>query len=264
MSDLELRGDVRLRAIRIVPRLTETSRFSHLTAAELQHLRLPAHAASTALHVTGRDAVRGVRRLGVVGHRSRRAITPSLVDGLPCSDPITAWCECSELLPLDDLIVMADGLLRRRAPLATFVQLEDAVAARQGARGVRTLQRALAETRAGTDSATETALRLLLVRAGFPEPVINGPLLDHDDRFLGYGDLVWPAHRIVVEYEGRQHAEDRAQFAIDIRRIDRILEAGYRHIRVDSVLLRDRTRLVRTLTTAFLAHPPVRLPRGGQ
>jgi len=64
--------------------------------------------------------------------------------------------------------------------------------------------------------------------------------------------VVWPEQRIVVEHEGRRHAEDAAQFAIDIRRIDRILEADYRHVRVDTTLLAAPADSFAVLDRAFL------------
>jgi len=154
---------------------------------------------------------------------------------------------------LDDLIVMGDGLVRRRGPVATLDQLVAAVSARPGRRGTARLRTALLSIRENTDSARETILRLAVTRAGFPEPEINAELRDHAGRVIAHGDMVWPQFRVVLEYDGRQHAEDPAQFAIDIRRLDRIAEADYRLIRVDRELLAARTELFRTITRALSA-----------
>jgi hypothetical protein len=178
--------------------------------------------------------------------------------GLPVSTPIDAWCESSSLLTIDDLIVMGDGLLRRREPLANLEQLAAAVRARSGRRGTARLRVALSQIRASTDSARETTLRLAVVRAGFPEPEVNAVLRDSTGQVIGHGDLVWPEYKVVLEYEGRQHAEDPTQFAIDIRRLDRIAEADYRVIRVDRELLAARADLNMTIATALVArgwHP---------
>jgi len=212
---------------------------------------MPENRIDLRLHVT-KQADRGARRKGVVGHKSRTAARTVLVDGIRCSDPIEAWCECAELLGVDDLVVLGDGLVRRKDPLATMDELRAAAARRAGARGVRRLRTALDLIRPGTDSARETLLRLVVVRAGFPEPLINHRLTDDDGLEIGHGDLVWPEERIVLEYEGRQHAEDARQFALDIRRIDRITE-HYRHIRVDKVLLSEPDELLAKLRRAFRA-----------
>ena len=62
---------------------------------------------------------------------------------------------------------------------------------------------------------------------------------------------MWPEHRVVLEYDGRQHAEDPKQFANDIRRLDDIAEAGYRHIRVDKTLIADRDLVLAKVTRAL-------------
>ncbi len=193
-----------------------------------------------------------MRRPNVVGHKTGFPIrVTTTADRLPVSSPVDAWCECASVLKVDDLIVMGDGLLRRRQPVATSDELADAARRWAGRRGAARLRLDLDAIRPGTDSARETRLRLEVVRAGFPEPVPNAPLFDRRGQVVAHGDLVWPDYRVVLEYEGRQHAEDPAQFTIDIRRLDDIAEAGYRVIRVDATLLRARAELLRRLRTAL-------------
>jgi hypothetical protein len=196
-----------------------------------------------------------MRRPGVVGHveamgGANARETPS---GLPASAPVDAWCESAALLTIDELIVMGDGLVSRRIPVATLARLAETVDARSGRRGTALLRIALQSIRPNSDSARETMLRLAVTRAGFPEPEVNAPLRDKAGRAIAHGDLVWPEFRVVLEYEGRQHAEDPDQFAIDIRRLDRIAEAGYRVIRIDRQLMAARAQLVRTIATALAA-----------
>ena len=71
--------------------------------------------------------------------------------------------------------------------------------------------------RMGVDSVPESALRLLIVLAGLPEPEVNIRLRDVDGnvRFrieLGYEDA-----RLAIEYDGRWH-EEPAQRAHDAER----------------------------------------------
>jgi very-short-patch-repair endonuclease len=242
------------RAVALGPLLGPDQRFSHLSAAELWGMRLP-EGRTTQLHVTYRYGARAMRRPGVVGHIEGTVLaevrmTPS---GVPASAPVDAWCESAALLTIDELIVMGDGLVSRRNPVATLDCLIDAVDARSGRRGTARLRIALQSIRANSDSARETMLRLAVTRAGFPEPRVNAPLRDTAGRVIAHGDLVWSEFRVVLEYEGRQHAEDPAQFAIDIRRLDRIAEAGYRVIRVDRQLMAARAELVSTIKRALTA-----------
>jgi hypothetical protein len=243
--------DLLLRAAELAPLLVDGRRLSHLTAAALHGMRLPEGTRQLPLHVTHRDAARGMRRPGIVGHRSHlpaRVVTGA--DDVPLSHPIDAWVECGALLGMQDLVVMGDGLVCRRNPTATVDELRAAVRGAQGRRGVARLRAAMEQIRPGTDSPRETTLRLQLIRWGLPEPAVNAPLTDGRGRVIAHGDLVWPELGLVLEYEGRQHAESAEQFAIDIRRLNRIAEAGYRVIRIDAALLRDRASLLRQLRTA--------------
>ena len=244
-------SEIAERAAALLPLLHPDQYFSHTTAAELLGLRMPERRLPNALHVTYREAHRAMRRPDVIGHKTVRPPNVVRVDGLPVSSPIDAWCESAPLLGIDELIAMADGLVCRRDPVADLDHLVDAVRRRAGRRGVGRLQLALPHVRPGTDSTRETSLRLIVVRAGFPEPEVNPPLVDRNGVVLAHGDLAWCRYRTVLEYEGRHHAEDPRQFAIDIRRLDDLAAAGYRVIRVDRVLLADRARLFRTIAEAL-------------
>ncbi|MEI2765935.1 MAG: DUF559 domain-containing protein [Dermatophilaceae bacterium] len=74
----------------------------------------------------------------------------------------------------------------------------------------------------------ETRLRLLIVLAGLPEPVVDHRVLDPDGRLRMRFDLSYPAYRLVVEYDGRQHAESDAQWAHDLTRREALDDDGWR------------------------------------
>jgi very-short-patch-repair endonuclease len=125
------------------------------------------------------------------------------------------------------------------------------------------LESALSEMRPRTDSARETKLRLILTRGGYPEPEVNGEIINTQGRVITHGDLVYRDYCTIVEYDGSQHASDSVQFGIDIRRLDDLMEAGWRVIRVDKSLLARRSVLFRKVTTALTAAgwQPSRPPR---
>jgi hypothetical protein len=235
----------------LAPLLTARQYFSHLTAAELLGLRLPERRDRTSVHVTSIGAHRAMRRPGVVGHKTSASAAIVELGGLRVSPPLRAWRECATLLGVDDLVIMGDGLVSRRNPLVALDELATAVARGGNARGAARLRRALELIRPETDSARETTLRLLVIRAGFEEPIPNHPLIDRRGALIGHGDLVWPSRRVVVEYEGRQHAEDARQFGIDIRRLDDIAAAGYRVIRVDARMMSKPADVFRRLAAAL-------------
>jgi hypothetical protein len=60
--------------------------------------------------------------------------------------------------------------------------------------------------RADTDSPKETELRLLLIRAGLPEPAINRPLFDEAGGWVQDPDMSYQEFKIAIQYDGGHHA----------------------------------------------------------
>lgn len=205
--------------------------FSHLTAAHL--LRLPtsyAMDADTRIHVTRPITSNRVRIPGFCGHRALHPREVIYVEGLPVVGLADTWVDLGELVGrgkpvgLDDLIVAGDAcatLLGAREPLLR------ACLRRVRPRGKRTLLEAYEEIRVGSASAGETVARLMLVRGGLPEPLLNEPIFASWDpeRLLAVGDLVWritlPDGRLVKvagEYQGEAFHSSPEQRARDERR----------------------------------------------
>jgi very-short-patch-repair endonuclease len=226
--------------------------FSHLTAAELWRLRMPEGFRSSALHVTSLAPMRAPRAIGIAGHQARSARVHT-VGGLRASHPVDAWVDSSWLLNIDELVIMGDGLVSRKKPLATMEQLDAAVTAHRGRRGFVGLAAALPLLRANSDSARETMLRLVLARAGFPDPEVNGAVTNNQELVVAHGDLVYREFRTVVEYDGGQHRTDESQFDIDIERIDRMIDADWRVLRVGKALMRKRAELIAELAAILSA-----------
>lgn len=236
------------------PVMLDDWRFSHVTALGLWGLPVPwrVRDGREPLHVTSTDG-RGPRRPGVVAHRARPVIDvvdtndvgaarpePGrrrlLVGGLPVDEPVTAWVESGSLLTLDDLVRAGDAIVgswSRYGPARerTVDELERAVRAARGRRGVSRVREALELVRPGVESPKETELRLLLARAGLPEPEINAKTYDDGGRYLGKPDLRYPWCKVAVEYEGDEHRRDPWRFRTDIVRRERFADAGWRTIR---------------------------------
>jgi hypothetical protein len=217
--------------------------FSHTTAARLWKAPLPsAFSATEALHVSTPAPRRAPAGRGVVGHQSS-ARQVRIVDrfGLPVSDPASTWLTLGVTPGLsgDDLVVVGDHLVLDPAvldpydirPYATLAELAAAVGVRQ-ARGTGASAAALPHVRAGAESRPETLLRLLLVRAGLPEPLLAQELRDAAGRWLARVDLYFPEQRVVVEYDGEGHRVDNRQYERDESRIENLISAGYTVVRV--------------------------------
>jgi hypothetical protein len=157
-------------------RMPEHELFTHTTAASIHGMRMPDNFAETLLHVSTTPTHLEPRSRGVVGHRLKLRPGAMMVGGRRTARPVDAWVQCASILALDDLIVMGDGLIRRHGAAATMAELERHVGSLHGLRGIIRLRLALAEMRSRTDSPKETTLRLLITRAGFPEPEVNGEI----------------------------------------------------------------------------------------
>ena len=112
-------------------------------------------------------------------------------------------------LDLVDLVVLAESLVA-----AQRFQPADLVDAAQSwlGHGAKRARLAGRYVRAGVDSPQETRLRMLLVLAGLPEPVINLILRWPDGSWRMRLDLSYPELQLIVEYDGRQHAENTLQW----------------------------------------------------
>jgi len=221
--------------------------FSHVTAAQLLGLALPLELEDrTELDVTAVHPAIPPRAEGIIGHRLR--VAPSVIElrGLTVCGTLDTWCQLSGLIELDDLVVIADRFLTD-LPLPEREVRERLIAAigRSDPRTRRTLRRAVDEARRGSASPGETRRRLVLVRAGLPEPELNVPLFGADGSNLGRPDIVYRRQRVVFEYEGDGHRE-RKQFRYDVERYERLSDEGWVVVRVTGDDLKGdrRERLV--------------------
>lgn len=235
----------------LAARLDPLHFFSHATAAALIGMPLPWSSPDDLLHVSAIPPTREPRLGGVIGHRMRLdAAHLTLAEGVPVPVPSEIWAQLGALLcPRGcgrshrradegdrartqvlhelDLVIAADWLL---ASGSTAAELR-ATLARVRRRGRRALDRALDDARAGSESPKETETRLVLMRAGLPEPEVNATLLDARGRFVARLDLGYPEYRVAIEYDGRHHA-DAAQFTRDADRWAAIEAEGWILVRV--------------------------------
>jgi hypothetical protein len=204
------------------PVLPASSAFSHVTAARLLGLPLAyAVEEDERLHAIRPIAHAQTRIDGIVGHRFHHIREMVTVRGLPVVGPADTWVDMGELVGrgkpvgLDDLIILGDACA---TTLGSVKPLGAALGRRIRPRGKRTLQEALALIRLGSASPMESLVRIMLVRAGLPEPLLNEPVhaADGSGRLLGFGDLVWKIDRrgkrpikVIGEYQGKAfHSSD--------------------------------------------------------
>ncbi|MDJ0322402.1 hypothetical protein QMG61_01310 [Cryobacterium sp. PH31-AA6] len=220
--------------------------FTHATAAQLMRLPLPRRLElMPPLHVGVAVPARAMDARGVVGHRLR--VTPAELaawGGLRHTGPARTWLDLASALSLVELVAVGDHIVHRAHPLATVQQLTDALGRYPSRRGLVRARVALPLLRIGAESPRESALRVIIVLAGLPEPECNVNIFDSDGRFLARGDLVYPEFRLVLEYQGDHHRTDRAQWRRDIRRVQSVEDNDWQMLQFTDDDLRNPAELV--------------------
>jgi hypothetical protein len=148
-------------------------------------------------------------------------------------------------------IQVADGILDRKNPLIShdeFVRVLDRAGTSKGVAAARVY---FSHARAGTDSLMETWLRLLVVDAGFPCPEVNRAIRDQYGQIRRYLDLSWPALRIYLEYQGKQHETDAVQVSGDMDRRGELGLVGWQLVEARHKDLLSPAALIARVHAAF-------------
>jgi very-short-patch-repair endonuclease len=158
--------------------------------------------------------------LSIRCHLAPRHTRVHELNGVRVSTPAQLFVELARYLALVDLVVLGDAIVRRR--LSSVSKLKQA--AMQCSRA----SNAARYVRRDVDSPMETRLRMLLVLAGLPEPRVNVRLRDRNGEVVAQFDLCYPEIRLIVQYDGRHHADDDKQWQDDIHRREQLDEHNWR------------------------------------
>ncbi|WP_136017916.1 hypothetical protein [Arthrobacter silvisoli] len=147
------------------------------------------------------------------------------LDGVRVTSPARTWLDLAQLMGVDEIIAAGDSVVCShgddhpvpRVPLGTIEELKAAVAAHPGMRGVRKARLALDLVRVGADSRQETRMRLALLDAGLPEPVLNYGIFNGWGMAAVWPDAAYVREKIALQYDGGHHGEVH-QYHRDIRR----------------------------------------------
>jgi very-short-patch-repair endonuclease len=214
----------KIRALGALSLHPTTAFASHQTGAALRQLPIQE---CDRVHVSVLAQEERVQRPGIACHIGCSEATIERVRGVRVSAPLDLFIELAGVLSLLDLVVVGDAMVRigmfSPRELRTFCASTKRWHARRARRGAMYV-------RDGVDSPMETRLRMLLVLAGLPEPVTNFKIRDEHGHVLRRLDLSYPAARVIVEYNGRQHDDDFARWSSDIERREEFDDDGWRLI----------------------------------
>jgi hypothetical protein len=238
-----LDADLRTRCVALTTRFGVDHAFAGATAARLWGIPLPRRLEMPGpLHVSTPRGVRAMRRAGVVGSERASDAVVRVRDGLPVVDPASCWRQLGRVLAVHDLVAAADFLVTGtlgRGALLSLTELRHTVEAAAGSPGTPALREALGEVRVGAWSRPESLFRLLVTRAGIPEPTLNRPLILADGGVVR-PDFAWLDWAVAAEYDGRYHADPR-QWSADLSRTERVVDSGIAllHVTATDLYLRQ-------------------------
>lgn len=197
-----------------------------LTAAALHGARWVDDAEPIELISLNAQAAPGIRTSGA---RIRKGEFTEINGMWVTSPPRTAF-DLARRGPLETAVGRLDALAH-----ATHLHTSSvvAVAARHpGVRGIRQLRTALDLYDPGAESPRESWLRVTLIKADFPRPRTQIPVLRLDGRSMYYLDMGWEERMLAVEYDGDHHRTDPVRYAYDIKRAEELAALGWTVIRV--------------------------------
>jgi very-short-patch-repair endonuclease len=205
---------------------------SHRTAGQLWGL-VDGQEVPVTVSTRGADAR---SRPGLIVHRLRTLDERQLRQrhGLPVTSPARTLLDLAGVLDPHEL--EAAYAIARRAGLATPREIAAATRRASRSKGIATLRELLRAETAGprsgppqtslTRSTYERKLLRLIRDAQLPGPLANATVEGIEV------DLLWPAQRLVVEFDGFAFHSGRDAFERDRARDQRLIAAGYRVIRV--------------------------------
>lgn len=201
---------------------------SHHSAARVLGLPVPEHLFEhvTVFHPEDRRWRPEIK--AHVTQRPRRIIT---VRGIRTTDPVTTFIQLAGSLPLVDLVVLGDAMVTKYDVRPARLV---AVCRESGEQYAGAALRAARYVRRGVDSPMETRLRMLIVLAGLPEPKVDVRVMNDDGTWRRRFDLCYPELKLIVEYDGRQHAFDPRQWSSDLVRREELDDEEYRILVVNA------------------------------
>lgn len=220
---------------------------SHHTAAAIWGGWIP-HSPET--HISVPAGSSRSKRRGIQAHRASTSAIVVEHRGVLVSPPLQTFLELAgDRLDFVDLVIFGDSLVKQKR--TTLEELRTTASTWVGP-GAAVARRAARLVRDGVDSPPETRLRLLIVLAGLPEPEVNVVTRLEGGAWHRRFDLCYPELKIIIEYDGRHHASELAQWSADILRREELESLGWRMIIVNAeALYHHPSDTLRRITVAL-------------
>ena len=174
-----------------------------------------------------------LRREGVRATRSPR-YAPHAIYNVRLNRMDYVVYELARVMNVGELVYVIDAMCGtwRTNPVATVERIRAAALEARNVFGKKNLLTALDLARDKVGSPQETRLRLHIVGAGLPTPLVCAPIQLPRAEQLYHPDLTYRGARIAIEYEGGHHRTDAWQWDHDIQRERTFRTAGWEYFRV--------------------------------
>jgi hypothetical protein len=235
--------DERERLLLLARVLPADAAFSHGTAAGLfgapVDRPLRPHVALTPRRVLP-------QRAEIVVHGRRLSVDDVVVHrGLRLTSGAQTFLDLAAELPAQDLVAVGDALMR--VEQLTAEGLTERLTRADRVRGVVRARACAPLLSPLSMSRPESWMRYWLLISELPAPQAQVPIVNSRGVTVAHGDLGYPEWRVLLEYEGRQHAEGD-QFGRDVDRYSLMAADGWlvlrfaaRHVGGPTLVV-DRTR----------------------
>lgn len=195
--------------------------FSHHTAATLCSLPVPE---SDEVHVIVAPGAVVPQIGGIFGHTGLHLDDAVEADGLRVVTPERTFFHLATTLTVEQLVLLGDAIVRQWCSVGQLIGRAAGLARH---RGIARAREALQLIKPGVDSAMESRVRLMIIRAGLPCPVVNIDVFDTAGRWIARPDLSYPHLKIAIEYDGDHHRTEKHQWRRDRQRDESLRHAGW-------------------------------------
>ncbi|HEY0126609.1 MAG TPA: DUF559 domain-containing protein, partial [Blastococcus sp.] len=228
--------------------LPDDAAFSHATAAGLLGAAIDSprrpHVALTPRRVLP-------QREEIVVH-SRRLEAADVMDhdGLRLTSGAQTFLDLAPRFRPEELVAIGDALLRSHHMTAR--SLDERLARADRVRGVVRARACAPLLSPLAMSRPESIVRYWLATSPLPDPTPQVPVRDRWGRVVAHGDLGYPDWRLLLEYEGLQHA-DRDQFGRDVDRYSLMAADGWLVLRFANRHIQGPTAIVERTERALVS-----------
>lgn len=190
---------------------------------------------------------------GVRIRRQPREFPPEhLVEqrGIPCTSAARTAVDVGRWEDDDDeTIAKIDAVCNRsKITVNSLVETIDQMSGLHGVNRIRSLLRWCDER---ADSPPETRLRLMLIRAGLPAPMLQLIILNEYGQKIATADLGYEKQKVAIFYDSHIH-RDKSTWEFDAWANAQMAELGWERVRVTGQMMRTPGTLIRQIGSAVM------------